>query len=349
MARLTYSTLGNNTIPNCLPQQVKPLEKQKSVAIIIVNWNQEKLLATCLSSLKSKTEYSNYNVIVVDNGSVDGSVELVKQSFPWADVVALDKNYGFSIGNNKGIVYALKKYKPQYVLLLNNDVEIVQANWLSKMVSVAESEDNVGIVGCKLIYPNGKTQYIGTKVTVNGLTWLNPSKEGNFPEVFDVDSVLGACFLIKKAVLDKIGFLDVGFSPFVHEESDFCMRAKKAGYRTCMVLSVSVVHFWKMSVSKVNSAYVESVVRKNAIRFMLLNFSTSWLLKRMLVEFRIFVGCFIAKNEGKKGIFPIKLRTGRELLVRLKINFYGWLHNFMSLREILAKRRNRTAKLLAIE
>src|SRR5208283_4136466 len=201
----------------------------------------------------------NYQVIVVDNGSLDGSVEIVKQSFPWADVVALDKNYGFSIGNNKGIVYALKKYDPQYVLLLNNDTEIVQSDWLSRMVAVAESEDNVGIVGCKLIYPNGKTQYIGTKVTVKGLTWLNPSSEGNLPEVFDVDTVLGACFLIKRTVLDKIGFLDVGFSPFVHEESDFCMRAKKAGYRTYMVLSVSVVHFWKTSVGKVNSAYVEFV------------------------------------------------------------------------------------------
>jgi hypothetical protein len=69
----------------------------------------------------------------------------------------------------------------------------------------------------------------------------------------------------------------------------------------------------------------------------------------MLIEFRIFVGCFIAKNRGEKSVFPIKLRSGSEMLLRLKINLYGWLHNFMSLREILAKRRNRTGKLLAIE
>jgi len=129
----------------------------------------------------------------------------------------------------------------------------------------------------------------------------------------------------------------------------FCMRAKKAGYRTRMVLSVSVVHFWKMSLNKINSPYVEFISRKNTIRFMLLNFPTSWLLKRTLVEVRIFVGCFIARNKGKKGIASIKPRTGRELLVRLKVNFYGWLRNLMSLREIIDKRRNRTAKLLAIE
>lgn len=323
------------------------MEKEKSVSIIIVNWNQKNYLETCLKSLEEKTAYSNYQVIVVDNGSLDGSVEGVKDRFPWADVIVLNKNYGFSIGNNKGIAYALKKYKPQYVLLLNNDTEIVQNDWLRKMVAAAESKDNVGIVGCKLIYPNGKTQYIGTKVTVKGLSWLNPSSEGSLPEVFDVDAVLGACFLIKRQVLGKIGFLDVGFSPFVHEDSDFCMRAKKAGYRTCMVLNVSVVHFWKMSVGKVNSAYVEYVVRRNAIRFMLLNFPVSWLVRRKPVEARIFIGCFIARNRGKKA--PIKLRTGRELLVRLKINVYGWLYNLARLREIMAKRENRAAKLLALE
>ena len=348
MARLTYSTVGNKTIPNCLPMWVKPLEKQELVAIVIVNWNQKNLLSTCLDSLKIKTGYSNYRVIVVDNGSLDGSVEMIKESFPWADVVSLDKNYGFAVGNNKGISYALEKYKPQYFLLLNNDVEIVQANWLSKMVSVEKSQDEVGIVGCKLIYPNGKTQYIGTKVTVKGLTWLNLSDERSLPEVFDVDSMLGACFLIKKAVLDKIGFLDAGFSPFVHEESDFCMRAKKVGYRTCMVLSVSVVHFFRMSMGEVNSAYVDFVVRKNAIRFMLLNFSASWLLKRLPFEARIFVGCFVGRNKGKKRV-PVKLRTGREMLLRLEINFYAWQANFSGLREIIVKRRNRTAKLLAIE
>jgi GT2 family glycosyltransferase len=344
MARLTYSSLGNNTILSSVAGEA--VEKQKSVAIIIVNWNQKKPLATCLNSLKNKTAYEDYHVIVVDNGSVDGSVEMVKQSFPWADLITLDKNYGFSVGNNKGIDYALKKYNPQYILLLNNDTEIVQSDWLTKMMAVAESEGNVGIVGCKLVYPDGKTQYIGTKITVKGLTWLNPSSEGSLPEVFDIDAVLGACFLIKRDVIDKIGFLDIGFSPFVHEESDFCTRAKKAGYKTRMVLSVRVVHFWKMSVGKVNSAYVECVVRRNAIRFMLLNFPASWLVKRVPVEARIFIGCFIARNKGKKGILPIKLRTGRELLVRLKINVYGWLHNLMSLREILAKRENRTAKLL---
>ncbi len=325
------------------------MENEKTVSIIIVNWNQKGLLETCLSSLWEKTSYSNYKVIVVDNGSSDGSADFVRQSFPWADILALNRNYGFSIGNNRGIIFALKNYNPQYILLLNNDTQIVQADWLTKMVAVAESEANVGIVGCKLIYPNGKIQYIGTKVTVKGLSWLKPSSLNSLPEVFEVDAALGACFLIKRQVIDKIGFLDAWFSPFVHEESDFCMRAKKAGYKTLLVSSVSVVHFWKASVGKVKSAYVEYVVRRNAIRFMLLNFPASWLLKRVPIEVRIFVGCFIARNKGARGILPIKLRTGRELLVRLKVNRDSWWHNLRNLKEILAKRANRAARVEAIE
>jgi GT2 family glycosyltransferase len=328
---------------------VKPLQKQKTVSIIIVNWNQKKLLATCLDSIKRLTDYPTYNVVVIDNGSLDGSAESVRRSFPWADVLALDKNYGFSVGNNKGIMRAQKKYGPDYVLLLNNDIEIVQPDWLSKMVSVAESDEKVGIVGCKLIYPNGKTQYIGTKATIKGLTWLDTSTEVAMPEMFDVDAVLGACFLIKRQVLDTIGLLDAGFSPFVHEESDFCARAKKAGYRTRMVLGVSVVHFWRKSVGKVNSAYVEYVVRRNLIRFMLLNFPRSWLLRRLPVEVRILFGCFIAGSKGEKGLVPISLRTGGEMVARLKVNFSAWNSNLLCLGEIMAKRRNRTAKLVSVE
>ena len=349
MRGLTYCILNNSTILNRNSQQVKPLENQKLVAIIIVNWNQKKLLDICLSSLKKKTNYSAYNVVVVDNGSLDGSAEFVKQTFSWAYGLALKRNYGFSEGNNKGIMYSLKKFKPDYVLLLNNDVEIVQPDWLSRMVFVAESDEEVGIVGCKLVYPDGKTQYIGTKITVKGLKWLNPLNEDSLPETFDVDAVLGACFLIKKAVLDRIGLLDVGFSPFVHEESDFCVRAKKAGYRTRMVLGVNVVHFWRRSVGKVNSTYVELVVRRNFIRFMLLNFPISWLLKRVPIEIRIFVGCFIGGNKVKKGSVPINLRTGKEMVARLRVNFYAWSTNFLNLREIIAKRKNRSARLLSVE
>ena len=134
------------------------------VCIIILNWNGKELLKDCLSSLLKLTGYPNYKVIVVDNGSTDGSLEYVKKNFPQVDVLPLDKNYGFAKGNNKGIKYALKKYKPRYILLLNNDTKIIQRDWLTKLVETAESDKKIGIVVPKLIYTDGRIQHIWTIV-----------------------------------------------------------------------------------------------------------------------------------------------------------------------------------------
>jgi GT2 family glycosyltransferase len=253
----------------------------------------------------------------VDNGSADGSVEYVREYFPFVDIVKLTKNYGFSVGNNKGIDLALKKYDPKYVLLLNNDTEIVQHDWLKKIIAVGQSDERVGIVGCKLIYPNEKLQYVGTRILVEGACWLKPF--GRVPEVFDVDAVLGACFMIKRDVFDRIGFLDVGFSPFQHEEGDFCVRARKAGYRVCLISTVNVVHYSGQSMRKISMAYFHFVDRRNWIRFMLLNFPFSWLVKRIPYEVRYFV--------------------------QARISIYGWLYNLKRLREIMAKRESRNAML----
>ncbi len=340
MARLTYCWLGKYTVGGTL-------QTENAVAIVIVNWNQKDRLATCLTSLRKNTSYPNYRTIVVDNGSKDGSAQMVTEQYPWADLIALDSNTGFSVGNNKGIVYALKKYDPAYVLLLNNDTKLYYCGWLGELVAAAQAQADIGIVGCKLLYPDCKTQYLGTKATAKGLSWISPSLEFSLPPEYNVDAVLGACFLIKRAVIDKIGLLDVGFSPFVHEESDYCFRAKAAGYRTRMVQTVAIIHYFRMSVSKVNSAYSESIVRRNFIRFMLLNFPSKWLLTRVKVELRILVSCFVDRNRG--GALPVKLRTGRDLLVHLRINIGGWLYNAKRLHEILQKRQNRTMKLWTVE
>jgi len=103
-----------------------------------------------------------------------------------------------------------------------------------------------------------------------------------------------------------------------------------------------------MSIDKINSPYVEFVLRKNAIRFMLLNFPPSWILKRVLVEVRIFLDSYLTINKGN-GLESIKLRTGREKKAMPKTNVYAILYNMMNLCEIVTKRRNRTAKLLATE
>jgi GT2 family glycosyltransferase len=322
------------------------MKEYPSVAIIIVNWNGKGLLSTCLSSLTRKTTYPNYHVVVVDNGSLDGSPEFLRNKHSEMALVLLDRNYGFAVGNNIGIVYAQRKWNPDYVLLLNNDTEIISEDWLEKMVKTAESNDQIGIAGCKLVYPDGRIQHIGTKMYIQGPRWLDPKSFENIPEVFDVDAVLGACFLIKSKVLDKIGLLDENFSPFQHEESDYCMRAWRAGYKSCIVSSVIVAHSQGVSLNKVRSDYLFFVNRKNLIRFVLLNYSLKWLILHIPYEIRVFLSCIIEKEMPRRGFFPFKLRDQQESFTRTKLNMKAWFINLENLGEIITKRRNRTGKIL---
>ena len=298
------------------------------VSILVANWNGKELLRTCLASLRRKTRYSNYNVIVIDNGSSDGSVQFVEENYPWVDLLILGRNYGFAVGNNRGMKYAIEKYEPRYILLLNSDTEIVQEDWL-RLVEIAESDSRIGVVGCQLIYPNGIVQYIGTRFEVGGLKFLNAESCTQFPKVFEVDAVLGACFLIKKEVIDRIGMFDEGFSPFYHEESDYCLRAHNAGYRVCISSDVKVVHLGGKSMAKVNAEYLYYVFKKNEIRFMLLNFPVTWLSRRLRYEVNTL-------------LYYCSKRTG----VRLTSYVKAWFTNLISLKEILLRRRERKIKLV---
>ncbi|MEM4325816.1 MAG: glycosyltransferase family 2 protein, partial [Candidatus Pacearchaeota archaeon] len=127
-------------------------KKRPFVAIIIVNLNKKEILKKCLDSLYKKTKYKNYVVIVSDNGSTDGSVEMIKKEFKRVDLIENRKNLGFALANNVAVDYALRKYNPDYFFLLNNDTKIIQKDWLTKLVETAESDERIGIVGCNLIY-----------------------------------------------------------------------------------------------------------------------------------------------------------------------------------------------------
>ena len=118
------------------------------ISIIILNLNGWKFTKNCLDSIKKNTLYANYNVIIVDNGSNDGSQYLIKSKFEWVDVLENKTNRGFSGGNNDGINYAIKKYNPNYFYLLNNDT-LVKKRWLKEVIKTAEKSKNIGIVGSK--------------------------------------------------------------------------------------------------------------------------------------------------------------------------------------------------------
>jgi len=214
--------------------------KEKKVAIVISTFNQGELLEQCLESLKKKTIYNRYRVFIVDDGGKEKIGQKIKDEpkFSWTKVLINKKNEGFSKANNLGIKVAIRKYSPDYVLLLNDDTEIVQKDWLNRMIEAGESDAKIGILGCKIIYPNGEIQNLGGHIKGMEITRILKYRE----KIIDVDHVMGAFMLIKRKVIEKIGLLDEVFTPYLLEDTDYCLRAKKSGFLIKTVSYVKIIH-----------------------------------------------------------------------------------------------------------
>ncbi len=296
------------------------------VCVIILNWNGKELLKDCLSSLFKLTDYPNYKVIVVDNGSTDGSVEFVKKNFKKVDVLALDKNYGFSKGNNIGIKYALKKYKPKYILLLNNDTEIIQKDWLRKMVEVAEKDEKVGIVGCNLLFPDKTLQFSGLK-TLYELVFPTFIYSRPFMKVENsyhrVLATSGACFLLKSSLIKNFNLIyDEKFSPASYEDLDIFYRCFRLGFIIIHRNDVSIIHKLSLSWKKQRDIFRFWLISRNHFIFILKHFKRFLLLAFLS---RIVTSLFDKKDEKA----PLKLSN---LKIR-NLFYYKIFIVFKSLRD----------------
>jgi GT2 family glycosyltransferase len=271
------------------------------VCALIINYNGRKLLDGLLRTFR-KTDYPNYKVVVVDNGSTDGSMEGFEKEYPWADLLSLGKNMGFSGGNNAGIRYAVRKYGPGYVLLLNNDMEVLEPGWMSEMVRAAETEPGAGIIGCKLLMPGGIIQHAGGSFSPLTIS-LHPhafEKDGPaFDAIKDMDFVTGACLLIKREVLEKAGLLDERYNPIYYEDCEYCARARRRGFRVIYDGKASMQHY-RPGASEAVVGLDEGFFRRwtrNRIRFVLFNLPFWWW---PVIFARIFASAFIARDPRKK-------------------------------------------------
>jgi len=227
---------------------------QPKVVIIVLNWNRKDDTVDCLNSL-NKINYENYKILLIDNHSTDDSVSAIKHSFPDLEVIVNGDNLGYAEGNNVGIRHVLNG-NAEYVLLLNNDT-IVDPEFLSNMIKTAESESGIGIVGPKIYYYkfNGKDNVInsvgGTINYYTGTVSLYGFKEvdeGQYDLAQKVDYVEGACILIKRDVFDRIGYLNPKYFMY-WEETDFCTRARKAGFK---VITSPKAVIWHKSIPKMS-------------------------------------------------------------------------------------------------
>lgn len=208
-------------------------------SIIVVTHNNLKYSRQCLESIIGITDYDPFELIVVDANSTDGTLEYL-HSRPEVRLVRLEKNYPYSYSLNRGIEVA----KGEYLCFMNNDTMIVKPEWLKTMIECANSDARIGIVGPRLSNQdlvNSKKQdksqlprYImpdGHHINI----W--PSNDKVTPCTY----VVGACFLVKRQLIDKIGLFDEGFF-FAFDETDYCLRTWKAGKKVVCDTRATVVH-----------------------------------------------------------------------------------------------------------
>lgn len=220
-------------------------ESIPKVSIIILNWNQKDMTLACLRSLK-KISYPNYEIILVDNGSTDDSVSVIKKEFPEFKIIENRKNLGVAGGRNVGIEYVQHK-GTDYLLLLDNDT-IVDKDFITEMVKVGESDKRAGILTGKIYFysePNkiwcagGSLSLYRHHISAIG---YDETDRGQYDEKREVDHAAGCCLMIKKKVVDDIGILDQNFIEYFTEDTDWCLRAKKEGYKIMYVPEAEIWH-----------------------------------------------------------------------------------------------------------
>jgi len=274
-----------------MPMQDKEMNYPR-VSIIILNWNGLEDTIECLESLK-KITYPNYEVIIVDNGSKGNDVLALQEKFgDYIHLIHNDKNCGFAKGNNIAISYALDNSASDYFLLLNNDT-VVDPEFLTEMVKVGNSDTAIGIAGAKIYYYNNPNQLQSVwgkidlcrgrvvqtpKIVAERIKSIELDK-GQYDHIEQTDWVTGCCFLLKRSALKQIGLFDENYFAY-WEETDYCIRAKKAGYKIVYVPQAKVWHKLQQSAKRINGFTRYFMVRN---RF--------WLMRKQAAKWQY--GCFL--------------------------------------------------------
>jgi hypothetical protein len=230
--------------------------REPKVVIVVLNWNEKRLTIECLESLK-RIDYNNYEILLVDNGSTDGSQEYFRVQYPEIALLENEVNLGFAEGNNIGIRYAMNG-QADYVLLLNNDT-LVHTTFLSELVNVAERDVRIGFAGPKIYYHDWHGQrnviaYAGGWVNLWTGTARNigarKKDRGQYDVIQTVDQLSGSCLLVKKELLEKVGLMNSDY--FLYwEDTDWCFRAQQFGFKLVYVPRAVVWHRVSASVGGV--------------------------------------------------------------------------------------------------
>ncbi len=234
----------------------------QSVTVIVLNWNGRELLEDCLGSLE-KVDYNNFNVLVVDNGSTDKSVNYIKTTFPSVDVLELGENLGYAAGNNAGFKHAVLAYNMEYVIFLNNDT-IVEENFIEPLL-VPFRNNNVGQTIPKIFYAGEKNKiwYAGGRVNLwtgniyhEGIREIDSER---FNKIKNTDYATGCCFCIKTSDFEKLNGFDESFRMY-GEDVDLSIRVRNIGRIILLAPNSKIWH--KVSASIGGEFSFNKILRK---------------------------------------------------------------------------------------
>lgn len=236
--------------------------RPKSVSVLIVSYNTAGHLERCLSSLRENLDPERSEIVVVDNGSTDGSPEMVESCFPGVRLIRNPTNPGFAAANNVAISHA----SGDYVLLLNPDTE-VHDDAIERCVDYAERHPAIGVLGCRVEHPGGdrdsttfripRLADVAVNVLVPGRVMLRSRVLGaaryvgaDFHSTLDVEVIVGCFMLVRREVVEQVGGLDEDFFMY-GEEAEWCFRIRNAGWGVRYWPGALITHYGGVSAAQV--------------------------------------------------------------------------------------------------
>ena len=246
------------------------------LSIVVVTWNTRDLVIECLVSIDRALEWGSklaVEILVVDNGSTDGTCEAVRECFPDARLIARPRNGGFAAGANHGI----REASGRHILLLNSDAKL-EPGTLEACVGYLDDHPDVGIVGPQLVNPDGSRQnsihnfpMLATELLPKGIFQFFlrrrfPSRRWTGSKPVDVEAVVGAALFVRRSVVRRVGALCEDYFFFL-EETDWCWRVRKAGWRVVLLPSVEVIHLSGASSKRKYPALTKIEYHRSLYRF----------------------------------------------------------------------------------
>lgn len=253
-----------------------PVQKQAKVSIIIPNKEHKTDLKRCIDSILEKTAYEDYEIIIVENGSTSDEIERYYDEVSKIKNIKVcrwDRGFNYSAINNYGVRYA----SGEYIVLLNNDIEIISENWLGEMLMYAQM-DGIGAVGCMLYYPDDTVQHAGVVLGIGGVAGHShkhfKAEEKGYNErlmyVQEMSAVTAACMMTKKSIYERLGGLDEKFE-VAFNDVDYCMRIRQAGFGIVFTPYAKMYHY-----ESVSRGYETTEIKEKRFRGEMERFLSKW-------------------------------------------------------------------------